>query len=403
MKLLLFFVRRFLFNNTKDSFRSSVILFSMAGIFFATCMVLVALGILFGYQKVYQQAVLSFSAHVIVTQQAGISESERGTVEQILNEISETSVAIDYSPYHFYETLVPGKNRLQTIIFKGVDFSKLKSVYPVEYRYFQKKNLETNGVIVGNDIQVYQDKLFQTRQLQYLSINDRFGNAQTKLAKMPVIGTFSSGYFDFDSRFVLMPIDWMLKSFFSSDVISGFEIRLKDLSQMTILTDILHEKLGDDFQIITWKELNKSLFDALTIDRTVVFSVSFLVLLIACLNIFGFNFLFFMERKREFMILSALGFGMTNMRRLLSLLSLCLGGLAAFLGSLLSLFILYYLLYGKGVALNPEVYYVSKLPVAFNVYWFLVFLFASMALCFVTSILAGRVIVKRWMTANLTA
>lgn len=394
--LLVTLAKKLLFSKEIKNLRASVILIATFGILFATAAVLVSLGVLSGYQRMYRDAVLGFSAHLIVFRDDGLTQEEQTELAQFLESLS---IPNEFSPYHFYEALAPGKKGFEPLIFKGIDPAKRSAVYPMSFQSLPKGT--ANGVFVGKDVPAAQPEIKKTGYLKYLILRGEAGSSRTRYERLAVQGTFESGYFDFDSRFVLLPLKLLQTRFLKNPVVSGFEIRLKDPDAVLAVKDAISRRFLRQFDILTWQELNQSLFEALKLDRTVVFSVSFLILLIACLNIFGFNFLFFMERKREFLILSALGMGLGRLRRLLALLSLILGGLSALIGTGIGLILLKYLADGPGIALDPEVYFVDRVPVYFETSWFMLFLAGVVALCLATSWLAGRVVVKRFMTANL--
>jgi len=395
MKLILFLAKRYLFSSPK-SFRSWMILVATAGIFFATCMVLVSLGVLAGYQKVYKEAVLGFSTHIIVYKEEGLSQGDRIRLKTFLK---KSATKNHFSPYHFFEAIAPGDKGPKPIIFKGIATRKIKDVYNVELEDFE--TIE-NGVYVGVDVLTHQRSIKEKGLIQYLSSGRSLSETQAQyMGTIPVQGTFKSGYYDFDSRFILMPLTLLHKLFLDEPVVSGYEVRLVDVGDIQKLKEALLYHFGADFEVLTWDELNASLLQALKIDRTVVFTVSFLILMIACMNVFGFNFLFFIQRKREFLILSALGLGLKKLRRLMAVISFALGGFAALVGSICALLVLSWLAKDPGVPMDPQVYYVNKVPVYFEVTWFVIFFLATIVLCYLTSVIAGRVILRRTMTANL--
>lgn len=383
-----FLAKRLLFSKHKNSFRSSAIVISIVGIFFATFLVTMGLGVLFGYQKVYYEAVLNFSTHIIVSSEIGIGEDSQQNLRDFFESL-RTDISFNYSPYRYYETLAPSSQGMRALIFKGVDFDKLTEIYPLDYHLLPSQSGE---VLVGKEIYHFQPDALETKKIRYLIFN---GDSDGKYQHFAILGDFASGYHDFDSRFVLMPIQLLNQKFFSDTAVSGYELRLSDIKNVVHLYKKLSQHLGREYQILTWKDLNRDLFDALKVDRTVVFTVCFLILLIACLNIFGFNFLFFIERQHEFTILSALGMSLKNLRKLLSVLSLLLGGVAAVAGGTLGFVSLYILSKGSGIHLDPEIYFVQKVPFAFNLVWFGVFILATLGLCYLTSKFAGRVVLKR--------
>ena len=395
MILSLTLANKFLFSRQTKSLRSVVVLISILGIFFASAAVLVTLGVLAGYQRVYTDAVFNFGGHLVVFDDAGFSDSQQNELSEYLKHYPAQNI---FTPYHFAEVLAPGKNGFKPMLFKGIDAEKIKKMYPVVYEDLPVGT--QNNVFAGKDVISSQPDINTSGNFRFLIVKDTDGSERTRTKTIPLQGYFDSGYFDFNSKFVLMPLS-ILQEISGSKLVSGFEIRLVDANQtQRLVQDLKDHYAATDVKILPWWEMNRSLFDALKLERSVVFVITFLVIMIACLNIFGFNFLFFMQRRREFLILSSLGLNLRNQKLLLIWLSLFLGAFAAIAGSVVGLIVLNYLSH-VGVALDPTVYFVNHVPVYFKFSWFAFFILGTIILCWLTSLAAGQVLLKRHMGAGL--
>lgn len=389
--------KRLILNRSQRNSRSMTILIAVSGIILVTAAVVIAFGVLSGYQRVYRDAVLNFNAHLIVYHEAGLSQMDQQEIEQFLRSTGETLV---YSRYHFYESLAPTNAGFRPVIFKGVDFDKIAQLYPIQFNWEEES--ATPRIVVGQSWRGLKSEMSRMK-FRFLKLRDAEGQFQTKHEELNVSGTFVSGYYDFDSRFVLMPLEDLFQIFSLSEMVSGYEIRLSDIGRVQILKRQLEERFAGQFHVMSWDELNSSLFEALALDRTVVFAVCLMMIMIACLNVFGFNFLFFIQRKREFLILSSLGLSLRRLRHVLTMISLAIGGLSAVVGIALGLTGLWFLTLGRGIPLDPKVYYVDRIPVHWPWDWFVALLVVDVLLCLITSRLAGWTVIKRYMTANLEA
>jgi lipoprotein-releasing system permease protein len=396
MTLMKFLINRYLFNYSAKNMRVWIIVLSSLGIFIASSLVLISLGVLSGYQRVYKDAILGFSSHLIIYNEAGLTPIQMQETEAFL---AQQEKDFAFSPYHFYEVLAPGKKGPKPIIFKGIDPQKIESVYPMSFQNIAQGI--DNNVFVGADIIKEQPEIETHGLLKYLVALKEGETIKTNIGHIPIQGTFNSGYYDFDSRFVLMPMPLLTKLFLKSPQVSGYEIRLNNLDDLARIKKDLKDKFFYEHDVLTWDELNESLLTALKLEKTVVFAVAFLVLMIACLNIFGFNFLFFAGQKKDFMILSALGMGIKRLRYLLALMSFILGGVAVFMGSIIAMLVLMWLKQEPGIPMDPTIYYVNKIPVFFEYSWFVFFFAGALILCYVTSLIAGKALLKRYITANL--
>jgi lipoprotein-releasing system permease protein len=378
----------------RKSFRSFGVVVAASGIFTACTFVLVSIGVLAGFQRAYEHAILDFNAHLIVFNEGGLGAEDQNRIRKVFDARTDLS----YSRYRFRETLVPTSKGLRPVVIKGLDWQKIGNVYPLTLSAWENSGAQA---YVGKDLAGIMPDLRANGKLRLLSLKDIHGTSRVRYESLPIAGTFASGLYDFDSQFVLMDLADLQKRFGGDDSVEGFEIRLKNIDELDGVVSDLRAAFGSDYEIVTWQQLNRSLLVTLDQERREVFAIALLVLLIACLNVFGFNFLFFLERKTEFLVLASLGMGLKRLRRLMMRLSLMLGGGAAAAAMVISLIVLSLMQIG-GVPLDAEIYFVDRVPVAFELWWFAAFLAAALLLCVATSWLAGLVVLRRDLAGELT-
>jgi lipoprotein-releasing system permease protein len=117
-----------------------------------------------------------------------------------------------------------------------------------------------------------------------------------------------------------------------------------------------------DLRVRAWQELNKNLFGALALEKLAMFIALGIAILVASFCIVGTLTLMVQEKGREVAVLKAMGAGD---RTIVSIFVLE-GTLIGVLGSVLGLGLGYAVCFAAehfGVRLNPEVYYIDKLPV----------------------------------------
>jgi lipoprotein-releasing system permease protein len=126
---------------------------------------------------------------------------------------------------------------------------------------------------------------------------------------------------------------------------------------------MLEEELGYPYIVKSWEEMNANLFSALKLERVVIIIVFSLIVLVSSFNIIGTLVMMILERKRDISVLKAVGASRGFIMRIF-LISGCflgLGGtaLGIFLGSLITVAIGRWNL----IPLDPEIYFVARLPV----------------------------------------
>lgn len=394
MKLTRLLATRLLSGHDRKHFFAAGWVYAFIGVFLASLFVLVALGILSGYQRAYREAILRFNTHVIVSRDAGLDVADRKLIVATLKKLS-LQIPHVASPYLYRETLVPVAGGFKPVILKGVDFKSLSKIYPFRVTSFETE--QTGDVILGKNLAEELGATQKNPRFKYLKFEPGSGKSRqhaTRFDTLPVGGVFESGLYHYDGQYVLIDlVD--LKKRLATDHVHGFEIRLDKPEEMDALVRHLKSEFASRYEVTTWQELNADLFRALQLERVTIFTIILLILTVASLNIFGFNFLFFMGRIREFRILWLMGLSRTMILKLMRRLSVALGFVATLLAAIVACGVLMYLRDGGGVELDPSVYYVDRIPVHFEWLWFGVFLAVSWALCDITSFLAGRVVIKR--------
>ena len=371
--------------------------FAFCGIFLATLFVLVALGILAGYQRAYREAVLRFNAHVVVSMEPGLDENDVASVNFELAKLTGISPHVA-TPYVYRETLMPTREGMQPLIFKGVDFTVLREVYPFTFEDFSKNSGQTiPQAYLGRGLVAQQAEITRDHVLKYLKVNSDAKGFSTGQGRLSLSGIFESGLYHYDGQYVLLDGQELRRCFPETKLWHGVEVRLEDLSLTHSFAQKLKENLDPRFMVTTWDELNFDLLKALKLERTTVFIIVTLITVVACLNIFGFNFLFFVGRTREFRILSLLGLGEKEIGKVLRCISMALGFFATLVAVAFALGILWVLRYGPGIPLDPTVYYVDRVPAYFDFVWFAAFLGLAWLLCDLASLFAGRVMIRRYL------
>ena len=387
MTLSSFIFRKFVF--TSRSIKSKGVWLSLTGLFLASFLVFLTLGILSGYQNVYKSAVLNFSAHVIVHHPFGLEQNKVDRIQEFL----KTKPGTVSSPYYFYETLAPTQKGFQPVIFKAIDFTVKDQVYPVTYKLNHDE-----GVILGHAWQTLQPQTLKTKQLSFVQTQSGQKDGARLLKTIPVQGEFETGYYDFDSKFALMDLSLFKKTFQPQSGFDGLEIRLADADQAQMFKSLLLQQFPNQFDVLTWDEMNLQLFEALKLEKTVVFLISFFVLLVASLNLFGLNYLFIKSRQSEFQILLQLGYAKNKVLKLMGRASFYVALVAVFFSSFVAFGFLFWLKQAKGIALDLTVYLVDHIPADFPWIWFVLYALVSLILSQAAALWAGQVVIKRYQS-----
>jgi lipoprotein-releasing system permease protein len=179
-----------------------------------------------------------------------------------------------------------------------------------------------------------------------------------------VRGFLETGLYDFDARFLYMPLA-VARDFFEygEHGASAVGVRTTDMMAAPAVAERIETVLGPwDFHCNDWIELNSNLFQWVRIEKIMMFLLLGLVILVAAFNIVGILTMMVGERRREIGILLAMGARRRQVMGIFLINGLYVGALGTLVGSLLG-WLGYLFLDRIGIKLPGDVYFVEQVPV----------------------------------------
>lgn len=319
---------------------------------------------------------------------------------------------VGMSPFFFREALALLPGEIKGVVLKAVDVEKVTQVYPLAFKALDpsdrgrvadafKKTHVYPPIILGVDL---YKKFFvrsaeknprndaSVRQVRLMIARDNILPNRVKdyAQTFEVVGTFESGLYEFDSEFVLTSIDTLRPLFNLHGDGNGMEVMLDDPDKAPFLAHQLESQLPAGFQVISWNELNAPLFSAMKLERSFFIIVMLGIVLIGSFNIIGIILMTLWSKKTDMALLSSLGFSSRKLKRLFSFYGLIFALLGTGLGALLAYFTLKLVSQWHLIRLDPQIYFVSELPVSWSpILWFTLIV-SSVVLCYFTALFTAR-------------
>jgi lipoprotein-releasing system permease protein len=178
-----------------------------------------------------------------------------------------------------------------------------------------------------------------------------------------IAGIFYSGMYEYDMKHAYIDLAVAQRFLRAEGQISGIEIKVEDVEQAPTLAATLASTIGRaDLRVRDWKMMNQQLFGALALEKLAMFITLGIAVLIAGFSVFGTLTLLVQEKRREVGILKAMGTSARGVIRIFVIEGLLIGAAGGLMGLGLG-FVLTFAAEHFGIRMNPEVYYIDKLPV----------------------------------------
>lgn len=182
-----------------------------------------------------------------------------------------------------------------------------------------------------------------------------------------VTGIFSTGMYEYDNAYVYMSLEAAQEFASLGDAVTGIEVKTTDRWRASQVADHLATTLGFPFRTVDWQEQNRSLFQALKLEKLGMGVILLLIVLVAAANIVSTLTMVVSDKTREIGILKAMGLPARSIRRVFVWQGIFIGLVGTGLGLVGGLAGSLALGKYKLIELDPSVYFIDHLPVVTQV------------------------------------
>jgi lipoprotein-releasing system permease protein len=202
-----------------------------------------------------------------------------------------------------------------------------------------------------------------------------------------VAGIFYSGMYEYDMKVVYTDLETAQRFLSTGDAISGVEIRVDDWERAERMASTVASAISrPELRVRSWQEVNRNLFGALELEKLAMFITLGIAILVASFCIIGALVLMVQEKGREVGILKAMGAEDRHIIMVFMLQGLFTGIVGASTGLGLGWVVCFAAEHLGIVPLNPEVYYIDRLPIHTDPSEFLTVGLSAILVCLLATI-----------------
>jgi lipoprotein-releasing system permease protein len=197
-----------------------------------------------------------------------------------------------------------------------------------------------------------------------LDMNASTGALIPRSDSVVVTGVFETGLYEYDDSYIYLDLNTAQRFAGLGDSVTGIEARLVDRWRAPTIADSLRVSFDAPVRALDWQEQNRSLFQALKLEKLGMGVILLLIVVVAAFNIVSTLTMVVADKTREIGILRAMGMSGAGIRRIFFYQGLVVGAVGTLGGLILGLVLA--LLLGKYrlIALDPQVYFIDHLPVS---------------------------------------
>jgi len=395
MRFEAFIALRYLFALRKQSFISVISLFAVCGVALGVGALVVVIGVMNGFSTDLRDKILGVNAHILVT-------SLRGGIKDydvLADEAKKVPGVIGVTPFIYSEVMLSTRTGVKGVVLRGIDpstsdavLSLSKDMISGDVRRLGDED-DFPRIIIGSEL-AKRLGLIEGSEVNLLSPSGRSGAAgfTPKIRRFIVAGVFRTGMFEYDSSlgYVSIPAARKLLGF-KGDVVSGLEISVDDVYNVEAISDALREKIATfTVYVRHWQEMNANLFAALELEKTAMFIILAMIVLVGSFSIVTTLVMLVIQKTKDIAVLMSIGADAKSIRNIFMLQGTFIGLAGTAIGFLIGVPLSLLLKKYQFIKLPSNVYPVDYLPVRLETLDMVAIGAAAFMLCFLATIYPAR-------------
>ena len=289
-----------------------------------TVLILV-IAVMTGFDRELRQKVIDFDAHILVT-----SEDVIRDWRPLKEKIDKTPGVIATAPYVQGPVIVEFHNRRLAPVIRGVDPGQEEKVIPLQkFIKFGKLDLEGEstvlgielaqrlGVRVGDKVTIYSPGNLGQVLDSIKKLENAKGEEEKKAIdelrdvilpkELTVTGIFETGHYLHDSEFLLVPVYVGQELYGLGDALHGITVKTDNPYGAERVKQGIQQFLEPPQYAQTWIDMNRQYFEAVRLERTVMFFLLFFIVIVAAFGIMSTLITVTVQKRHEIGIVKALG------------------------------------------------------------------------------------------------
>jgi lipoprotein-releasing system permease protein len=388
---------RYLRTRQKRAFISLITVLSIAGVTVGVMALIVVIAVMAGFETDLKQRIMGIRPHLVITKNEGDFTDYR----QVMQKIRPIADIDTLSAFISTQVVLRTNTRVAGAIMKGVQASeRAAGIRSVDTRLLappagigpqDKKNKGLPGIIMGKELAtnlgvIRGDTVYIISPRGMLS---PVGHIPAMI-KFQVVDLFASGMYEFDGTLCFVSLVQAQRMLKMPTSVGGIEIRLTNLDRTSQIASRIGAAIGSDYTIQDWKQLNRNLFSALQLERTVMFIILALIVLVAAFNIAGSLVMMVMEKKKDIAILKAMGATARSIGRIFVIKGLMIGLMGIILGTSAGVGLCTLLDRYAFIHLPADVYYITTLPVNLKLVDVVLIAASALLICLAATLYPAR-------------
>ncbi len=385
---------RYLRAKRKEGFISVITAFAFTGIALGVATLIIVMSVMNGFRAELLARILGINGHIGIVSAGSTPFNNYKTA---VEEIAEFDNVQNVFPMIEKQILASSGRAAEGAMVRGMQkediLAKKTLINGMQNNCINE--FEGNNVIVGYRLALKMG-LIPGDEITLISPNGKitaFGTVP-RMKSYKIAGTFDFGMFEYDSNYIFMPLETAQTFFGLNNAVTNIDITLNDETKLKETRMMIEQNIDPAAYVFDWRQSNSAFFNAIDVERNVMFLILTLIILVAVFNIITGLIMLVKDKSRDIAVLRTMGASRGSVMRIFFMDGAFIGFIGTLIGLILGILfcenienIRQFLQHLSGQELfSAEIYFLSKLPAKIDTTEVCVIVLTSILLSFLATL-----------------
>ena len=335
--------RRYLLPGRGEAFIFLVAAISLIAVALGVAALIVVMSVMNGFRAELFDKIVGLNGHAVIQPYGGQMQDWR----EIAREARATPGVTDAVPLIEQPLMASYGGRVEGVLLRGMQRQDILRNQTLQGKVLQGslESLKPGSGKVAIGVRLAEALGAQVGgQISLISPDGRttpFGTVP-RIVSYDVAAIFEVGVYDYDKAFVILPIEDAQTLLMLGDSVQMVEVQTEAADRVQEILAPLAQKVSSKATIANWQSMNASLFEALQVERVVMFVVLSIIILVAAFNILSSLIMLVRAKTRDIAILRTMGATRRGLLKVFMTVGLTIGILGILLGLFLGAIALFF-------------------------------------------------------------
>lgn len=379
------------------TFSKLIVRIAIVGIMLGLGVMLLSLAIVKGFKAEIREKVRGFNGDIQYIKYDLNSSYENSpfNLRSVILQQTKAYKGIEHvAPFATKPGIIKANDEVEGVILKGVDGN-------YNWDYFNK--ILIAGKTINFSDSVAASKQIIISELLAKRLNLKVGDdflmyfvqESLRKRKFEIVGIYNTGVEEVDKTYLIGDISLIRKlNNWQSGEVGGYEIRIKDFSQLELNAYELNSILPPQIKTVSVKDNYPIIFDWLSLLDVNAQVILVLMLVVAVINMISALLIMILERTNMIGLLKALGESNWGIRKIFLYNAIYLVGFGMLLGNIFGLGLGFFQQQTQFFKLDEASYYMKFIPVEFNLADILLINLGTLIVCLLVLLIPSILVTK---------